>query len=98
LFCESLDGVEYYIFNKPVDKDLYEMLEEQYLKYMGGQLNFIKEWPEDMAVSVYISPTRKFDDWYHTISDKFWKWARTLPNYDSMLLYNITMLPEILID
>lgn len=98
LFCEGLTGVEYHIFNKPVDKNLYEMLEKQYKKYMTVQLDFIDKWPKDLIASAYITPTRKFDDWYHPISEKFWKWVRTLPNFDSMLIYNITMLPEILID
>lgn len=98
LFCEGLTGVEYYIFNKPVDKNLYEMFEKQYKKYMTAQLDFISDWPKDLIVNTHIAPTRKFDDWFHPISEKFWKWTRTLPNFDSMLIYNITMLPENLVD
>lgn len=98
MFCEGLEGVEYYIFNKPVDKNLYEMLEKQYKKYMTVQLDFISNWPKDLIASAYVTPTRKFDDWFHLISEKFWKWVRTLPNFNSMLIYNITMRPEILVD
>ena len=98
MFCEGLIDAEYYIFNKPVDKNYYELFEKQYKKYLTELLDFIQDWPEEMIIEQFILPTRKFDDWYHPISDKFWKWARTLPNFDSMLLYNITMLPEILID
>lgn len=98
MFCEGLEGAEYHIFNKPVDKKMYELIEGQYRKYMNGQLEFISNWPEELVVGAHISPTRKFDDWYHPISEKFWKWVRTLPGFDSMLLYNITMLPEILVD
>ena len=98
LFCEGLERAEYHIFNKPVDKSVYEMLEKQYKKYMTVQLDFIADWPENLLVDVHIYPTRKFDDWYHPISEKFWKWVRTLPNFDSMFIYKITMLPEILVD
>lgn len=98
MFCEGLIDAEYYIFNKPVDKNYYELFEKQYKKYLTVLLDFVQDWPEEMMIEQFISPTRKFDDWYHPISDKFWKWARTLPNFDSMLLYNITMFPENLID
>ena len=98
LFCEGLENAQYYIFNKPVDESRYKMIEKQYLKYFTELLGFIREWPENLIVGTFVAPTRKFDDWYSPISEKFWKWVRTLPNFDSMLIYNITMLPEILID
>ena len=96
MFCDGLENAEYYVFNKPVDKKYFELFEKQYLKYMTTQLDFIREWPEDLLVSVQITPTRKFDDWYHSIPDRFWKWARTLPHFDPMLVYNITLIPELL--
>ena len=98
LFCYDLHDAQYCIFNKPVDKNRYEMIARQYQKYMDILLAFMREWPCELLVEMYVAPTRKFDDWYTPISDKFWKWARTLPGYDSMMLYNITMLPEILVD
>ena len=96
LFCVGLTQAQYHIFNKPVDKNLYELLERQYKKYMTARLEFVRDWPENLTTATDIKPIRKFDDWYHCVSEKFWKWARTLPNFDSMLLYHITMLPEFL--
>ena len=98
MFCENLEGAEYYIFNKPVDKKYFEFFEKQYLKYLTEPLDFVRDWPENLLAAIRVTPTRKFDDWYHPISKKFWKWARTLPNFDPMILYNITMLPEFLVD
>lgn len=98
MFCDGLENAEYHLFNKPVDKKYYELFEKQYLKYLTEALDFVREWPEDMIVTASVTPTRKFDDWYHPISPRFWKWVRTLPGFDSMLVYNITMLPEILMD
>lgn len=98
MFCDGLENAEYHLFNKPVDKKYYELFEKQYLKYLTEALDFVREWPEDMIVTASVMPTRKFDDWYHPISSRFWKWVRTLPGFDSMLVYNITMLPEILVD
>jgi hypothetical protein len=98
MFCSNVSNVEYYIFNKPVSKERYELFERQYNKYWNGHLAFIRDWPEDLLVGATINPTRKFDDWYYPISKSFWKWVKTLPNFDSMLIYDITMLPEILVD
>lgn len=98
MFCNELEEAEYCLFNKPVEKKHYELFEKQYLKYLTERLDFVREWPEDLLATISVTPTRKFDDWYHPISPRFWKWARTLPNFDPMFLYNITMLPEILVD
>lgn len=97
LFCENLDNAEYCIFNKPVGKSIFELISKQYKKYMNITFDFVGDWPKELVTNVYVSPTRKFDDWYGNIPQKTWDWVRTLPNFDSMLLYNITMLPEILI-
>ena len=96
MFCYGFENAEYCIFNVPIEKSHYELIEKQYLKYLTEELSFIRAWPEDLVITQHIMPTRKFDDWYSSISKKFWKWVRTLPFYDSMLLYNITMLPELL--
>lgn len=96
LFCYGLENAEYHIFNKPVDKNRYEVIEKQYKKYMNELLVFIRDWPQDLVIYTSTQPTRKFDDWYFAISKRFWKWVRTLPGFNTTMLYDITMLPEIL--
>ena len=98
MFCKGLGGIEYHIFNKPVDEKMYKLFEKQYKKYLTEHLSFVQNWPHEMIVNQHIAPTRKFNEWYHPISEKFWKWVRTLPGYDPMLLYNITMIPEFLME
>lgn len=98
MFCDGLTDASYHVFNKPVDKKRYDMLEKQYLKQAGFILEFIRDWPKELIVYTSTMPTRKFDDWYAEVPDKFWKWVRTISGFDSMLVYNITMLPEILVD
>lgn len=96
MFCDGLSNAEYCIFNTPVDKTRFEILVKQYNKYLTEELAFVREWPCDLAVNMYIAPTKKFDDWYYPINKNFWKWVRTMPFFDEMLIYRITMLPEIL--
>ena len=96
LFCDGIENAEYHIFNKPVSKSHYDLIASQYMKYLVEELDFVREWPKELSRSISIYATRKFDDWYHPIQPKFWKWARTLPGFDGMFLYNFTMLPELL--
>lgn len=98
MFCEGIEDAEYCIFNQPVDKMHYDVFIKQYKKYLTELLDFIREWPCDLIKGVFNPPTRKFDAWYYPISEKFWKWVKTIPGYDSMFIYNMTMLPELLLD
>lgn len=98
MFCNGIEDAEYYLFNQPVDKERFELFIQQYKRFMQAQLNFVVRWPENLIKAYSPIITSKFDDWYKSIPDRFWKWARTLPGFDSMLVYDITMLPEILID
>jgi hypothetical protein len=96
MFCFGLEDAEYCIFNKPVDKNHYEVFEQQYKKYFVSELEFIREWPKGLIVNSSAIPTRKFDDWYYQISEKTWKWIRTLPNFEATIIYQITMNPDFL--
>ena len=96
MFCNGLTDAEFYIFNQPVDEVRFGIFKQQYLKYMDVALKFVKEWPDDLAVSIKPAISRRFDEWYKPIPDIFWKWVRTLPGYDAMMLYEITMREELL--
>jgi hypothetical protein len=97
MFCKDLEGAEYHLFNKPIDQKHFELFEKQYLKYLTERLDFVREWPEEMIITISVAPTRKFDDWYHPISQRFWKWVYTLPGFEPMFLYELTFLPDFLI-
>ena len=96
MFCNGLTDAEFYIFNQPVDEVRFGIFKQQYLKYMDVALKFVKEWPDDLAVSIKPAISHRFDEWYKPIPDIFWKWVRTLPGYDAMMLYEITMREELL--
>ena len=98
LFCAGIDDVEYHVFNQPVDKERFELFLQQYLRFMNVMLEFSPEWPENLCVAHAPSTSKRPFDWFKPVSSKFWKWARTLPGYDSMALYNMTYLPEILME
>jgi hypothetical protein len=97
LFCENLENAEYHIFNQPVEKEWYEQFVRQYEKYQTAELSFVREWPEELVANITVIPTKKYDDWYSQIPEKFWKWAATLPGYDEMFMYDMTMCSNILL-
>lgn len=96
LFCQDLKGVEYHIFNKPVTKRQFDLFVNQYKELMQEELLFVEEWPEDSAKIENPKINTNFREWYLYIMSEFWQWARTLPNYDPMLLYRITFDPNFL--
>lgn len=96
MFCKDLEGVEYYLFNQEVDKERFELFVQQYKRFMDAFFAFAPCWPKDLAQAYSPTITQKFDEWYKPISDKFWKWTRTLPGYDCLMLYSITMNPMFL--
>lgn len=98
MFCDGIENAKYHIFNQPVTKERFEIFVQQYKKFMQGLLNFTQCWPENLVRSYTPEITQKFDEWYKSVPEKFWKWASTLPGFDSMLMYNMTMLPKFLVD
>ena len=99
LFCNNLNNQSYCIFNKPIGKERFEIFLAQYKKMiMGVTLDFCEYWPPEKLL-VLQEPKRSSHQflYYQALPEKFWKWARTLPNFNSMLIYNITMLPDFLV-
>lgn len=93
LFCIQITDGEYYLFNKKIDKNRYEMIYKQYHKYMKAELHFTDGWPDGNNL-----PTKSYDYRKHLadIPDSFWAWVRTLPGYSSDIMYSLTFNPQFL--
>lgn len=96
LFCDELENAEYYIFNQAVEPSHYEIFLKQYRRYICPELVFIEEWPEKLVINATKTPTKRMDFWYKNISADFWEWVKTLPGYDPLVLYRMTMVPSLL--
>lgn len=92
IFCLGLDGKEYYLFNKPVSKIMYENVNFQFSKYITLPLRMISINNENL-VSTQVNNFSKF---FENLSDDFWQWVKTLPNYDTEILYSMTFNPTLL--
>ena len=93
LFCSNLDGKEYYIFNEPVSKEMFEIILKQYMRQTKDlELDYLREpWPENMLIPSLPNPFAYHNKHYTQLNDKFWRWARSVPGYNVDLLYEITL-------
>jgi hypothetical protein len=98
LFCCGLSDKEYCIFNQPIDKNRYDFILKQYQKRWTEELNFVSNWPEQLMQSYFLDLNTECAQWYVNVPKSFWRWVRTLTGFDSLLMYEMTMLPEILVD
>ena len=98
MFCHGIENGEYQIFNKPIDKDFFQVFLEQYKNYNNLELNFISLWPKNLALKMSNAPNPNPNKWFNQLPCDFWKWVRTLPEFDELLLYKITLNPLSLIE
>lgn len=91
LFCTNQEG-EYLLFNKPIDKNRFEMIQKQYTRF-AGRLTLFDTWREDFNI-----PNLHYSYQKHVanIPDSFWDWIKTLPGYEPSVIYSLTFLPHFL--
>lgn len=100
LFCHGITDGEYLMFNQPIDKEEYDMFVVQLQQMLkGAELKLTKNgWAANQvsldAPNIQYNITLQ----YSAFPEVFWRWVKTLPNYDPMILYNITMQPHLLTD
>ena len=92
LFCAGLQNKEYMLFNKSIDPDEFALIENQLKNILSGwQAELVKDgWPVGKipldSPQIQRNTLRQFAQ----LPEKFWRWVKTLPNYDSMVLYAVT--------
>ena len=95
LFCLNKEDGEYLLFNKPIDKVRFEMINKQFRRYATVFAEMTDLWAEN----IHGADAKKINDFRkHTehIPNTFWSWVKTLPGYDSMIVYSLTLNPEFL--
>lgn len=88
LFCINKIEDEYLLFNKKIDKNRFDMIVKQFNKYFNADINLISDW-EDNSPNKVVDYRKHFEN----IPESFWSWVRTLPGYDSDIIYSLTFNP-----
>lgn len=100
LFCHGITDGEYLMFNQPIEKEEYDMFVAQLRQMLkGAELELTKnDWPADQVPLDAPNIQYNIILQYSALPEVFWRWVKTLPNYNPMILYNITMQPHLLTD
>lgn len=99
LFCHKAENGEYLLFNTPIDKEDYEVIVQQLDNLLDGyEAEMVKgnEWPGDTIPIDEPRIQHDISKQYEKLPSTFWRWVKTLPNYDPAVLYAITYNKELI--
>jgi hypothetical protein len=93
LFCQGIADGEYMLFNKPIDKTRFETIYKQFKKF-SPRIQLTEPWKRVQGQTPRVN--YDYRKHHRSISIGFWRWVRTLPNFDPMVMYSITFDPQFL--
>ena len=98
LFCHNISNGEYLLFNKEVSPEEYDMIMLQLNSILLNiELEFTNNsWPREQIPLDTPIINRNIINQFAALPDKFWRWVKTLPGYDPMIMYSITMQRNLL--
>jgi hypothetical protein len=96
--CSQVSG-EYMVFNHEVSEADFELIKRQMTTYIQDwQMNLLEPQIESEFSWENQKVVTNFSEQYKNLPSRFLRWVHTLPNYDAMILYSITLLPEVLVE
>jgi hypothetical protein len=99
LFCHKVQNGEYLLFNKPIDAEDYENILQQLDRMVNNfESELVKEseWPSNIIPIDTPRIQHNILEQYSGLPTSFWRWVKTLPNYDPAVLYAITYNKELI--
>jgi hypothetical protein len=99
LFCHKVQNGEYLLFNKPIDAEDYENVLQQLDRMVNNfESELVKEseWPSNTIPIDTPRIQHNILEQYQGLPTSFWRWVKTLPNYDPAVLYAITYNKELI--
>ena len=90
LFCTELEDKEYYIFNHEVSPTVYEKYREELLLQLQAETPcMINVFSTKYAAEERFELSTRFDTVFNGLSDAFYGWIGTLPNYSDEVFINL---------
>ena len=98
LFCYNTSEGEYLLFNKKTTPEEYDMIMLQLNSLLLNiELEFTRDgWPKEQIPLDTPIINRNIINQFAALPEKFWRWVKTLPGYDPMIMYGITMQGNLL--
>ena len=96
--CAFPLGVLNYVFNSEVTEEQFNNIKKQFNKFVEFDLDFTKDPIPDISEICAPPPTINYVyyDHYKNITGRFKKLVKTLPYYNSEIMYYITFIDEYL--
>lgn len=99
LFCHGVSNGDYLLFNKQITEAEYEIIKTQMNNMLNRYcLELVNDnvWPGFQVPldtpRINMNIARQFK----ALPEVFWRWVKTLPGYDPMIMYSITMQGNLL--
>ena len=90
LFCTELKDKEYYIFNHEVSPTVYEKYREELLLQLQAETPcMINVFSTKYTAEERFELSTRFDTVFNGLSDAFYGWIGTLPNYSDEIFINL---------
>ena len=90
LFCTGLEDEEYYIFNHKVSPSTYEKYREELLLQLQAETpSMINIFNMKYTAEERFELSARFDNIFNGLSDIFYGWVSTLPNYSDEVFINL---------
>ena len=90
LFCTHLENEEYCIFNHKVSRVIYEQCKEELLlRLQAEQPNMISIQDNKYTFEERFVLSPRFDNVFNGLSEVFYGWVGTLPNYSDSKFINL---------
>ena len=90
LFCTELEDKEYYIFNHEVSPTVYEKYREELLLQLQAETPcMINVFSTKYTAEERFELSTRFDTVFNGLSDAFYGWIGTLPNYSDEVFINL---------
>lgn len=90
LFCTGLEDKEYYIFNHKVSQSTYEKYREELILQLQAETpSMIKVFNTKHTAEERFELSVRFDNVFNGLSDAFYGWIGTLPNYSDEVFIDL---------
>lgn len=96
LFSHNLNGKELYLFNAPISETVYNQVVRALIIKLTHETLKLYQEKEDLFLGVLLCPEMNFSLFFKDISQDFWTWVKTLPNFDGHIMYQIALRGDLL--
>lgn len=92
MFCNLLADKSYYLFNQPVDETIFNIAFEQYKMIMPAAFKLMSDYKPNRVSMIMPQAEMSHKEYYSVLvkNRDILDWLKSLPHYNSMMMYQLT--------